>query len=260
MSDIIYAAKYCGAFSAEGHSHDTSELICCTDGESRFDIDSNQTFLCKKGSVVVLPSKKFHSFVSTQDYVGIHIHISDPSPALKTAQLFTDNANHFICDAFTAVFFHFNSEDGRNTLLLSSYGDLIIRYLDSYSSACRLSPAVESIKNSIILNFTDCRYMLDEYLLSLPFNYDYLRKLFKKEVGVTPHKYLQDKRLNTAADILRTASREISIAEVAQLCGFHEPLYFSRMFKKEFGAAPSYYMNSSQCENADLCRGLSGGR
>ena len=31
------------------------------------------------------------------------------------------------------------------------------------------------------------------------------------------------------------------IAEIAHLCGFREPLYFSRMFKRKFGVSPSEY-------------------
>ena len=31
------------------------------------------------------------------------------------------------------------------------------------------------------------------------------------------------------------------ITEIAEMCGFDEPLYFSRVFKKNFGCSPSNY-------------------
>ena len=66
-------------------------------------------------------------------------------------------------------------------------------------------------------------------------------------MGVTPHQYLCNKRLNTAAELLGAAFNDTdNIAEVARACGFNEPLYFSRMFKKKFGVAPTYYRSSKQ--------------
>lgn len=81
---------------------------------------------------------------------------------------------------------------------------------------------------------------------SLPFSCDYLRKLFQKELGVTPHRYLVDKRLKMAAELLVSDANAgaRTIADIAPLCGFHDPLYFSKMFKKRYGTAPRYYLES----------------
>ena len=35
----------------------------------------------------------------------------------------------------------------------------------------------------------------------------------------------------------------MSISEIAHLCGFHEPLYFSRVFRKKYGLSPSDFKN-----------------
>ena len=107
------------------------------------------------------------------------------------------------------------------------------------------SAVVEKIEHGIISNYADCDYELDTFLRSLPFSYDYLRKLFQKELGVTPHKYLIDKRLQFAAEILVSIDNSSnSIADIAMMCGFRDPLYFSKMFKKKYGVAPSYYIRS----------------
>ena len=34
----------------------------------------------------------------------------------------------------------------------------------------------------------------------------------------------------------------------AHLCGFREPLYFSRMFKKKYGLSPSFYYAAGRGE------------
>ena len=87
-----------------------------------------------------------------------------------------------------------------------------------------------------LLDFTpaEINYMLD------------LAAEFKrlKRNGVE-HKYLTDKRLQTAAVTLSYGYTDShNIAEISQQCGFREPLYFSRMFKKKYGVAPSYYLES----------------
>ena len=81
---------------------------------------------------------------------------------------------------------------------------------------------------------------------SLSFSCDYLRKLFQKELGGTPHRYLVDKRLKMAAELLVSDANAgaRTIADIAPLCGFHDPLYFSKMFKKRYGTAPRYYLES----------------
>jgi len=76
----------------------------------------------------------------------------------------------------------------------------------------------------------------------MPFHYDYLRKLFKKEVGVSPLEYLTELRMKSAETLLTAMwTNEYSITEIAQMCGFADSLYFSRVFKKHFGCAPSNY-------------------
>ena len=93
-----------------------------------------------------------------------------------------------------------------------------------------------------LLSYPDENFELDQYLRSLHFNYDYLRKLFKREVGVTPHQFLVDTRLQAAAERLASPDGQgINISEVAHLCGFREPLYFSKIFRKKYGLSPSQF-------------------
>ena len=125
--------------------------------------------------------------------------------------------------------------------LADAYGNLLAAYLLAYREASPLSKIVQQIESHIVRHYADPAYALDDYLKSLPYNYDYLRKLFQKELGMTPHKFLTDRRLQTAASMLRSQYNDGNVTEVAHLCGFREPLYFSRMFKKKYGLSPSFY-------------------
>ena len=76
---------------------------------------------------------------------------------------------------------------------------------------------------------------------ALPFCAGYLKKVFKQETGLTPLQYLTDKRLENAANNLAMSGGKGSISEIAYQCGFSEPLYFSRLFKRKYGVSPRSY-------------------
>ena len=200
----------------------------------------------REGDIVIIPPMTPHSNASADGFQNIHINMVSPALSFVSPLVISDDSNHFLLDAFNAVFFHFYSDRKETAPLLSVYGDLISCYLAAYRTGTTLTPIVAQIENNIISNYADCTYELDAYLHSLPFSYDYLRKLFQKELGVTPHRYLTDKRLKMAAELLISDANAgaRTIADIAPLCGFHDPLYFSKMFKKKYGTAPRYYLES----------------
>lgn len=246
MNNIVYAGKHLLTLSVIRHAHTSWEMVYCTSGSGRF-LFEDFTVPYREGDIVVIPPFMPHSNMSDEGFTNIHINMTDTAFNFKEPVVIHDDGNQFIYQAFNAAYFHFNGDPDRRRILLSPLGDLLYCYLTSYHSAQPLSKIVEEIESSIIQNYPNCNYELDKYLQSLPFSYDYVRKLFKREIGVTPHKYLNDKRLQTAADMLTYGySDSNNITEISQMCGFREPLYFSRMFKKKYGVAPSFYLEAQK--------------
>ena len=66
-----------------------------------------------------------------------------------------------------------------------------------------------------------------------------LLHLFSETIGKPPMRYLRDIRLANACELLDTS--EYPVSEVADLCGFNDPLYFSRVFADKYGLSPSVY-------------------
>ncbi len=251
MNDIVYVGRHALMHTVQRHAHASWEFVYCTWGEGTFVFD-DRSLSYVQGEVVVIPPMVPHANASEQGFRNIHVNMNAPVINLKKPVVIKDDSNHFMLDAFTAAFYHYGSDRPERTAMLSAYGNLIICYLSAYQTVYRRSAVVEEIANSIISNFSDCDYELDAYLRSLPFSHDYLRKLFQKEMGVTPHQYLSDKRLQIAAETLVSPSLgDSSVTDVARLCGFREPLYFSRMFKKKFGVAPSFYAQSRRNTGSD---------
>ena len=65
----------------------------------------------------------------------------------------------------------------------------------------------------------------------------YFRKLFLLEFGISPSKYIRNKRLIFARDLLN--SGEFSVTDAAITSGFNDISYFSREYKKMWGVNPS---------------------
>ena len=241
MNQIIYAGKHLLTFSVMRHSHANWELIYCTGGSGRMDFD-DISFTYQAGDVVVIPPFVPHYNSSEDGFTNIHINIDELSVPFKQPMLLHCDGTPHLSNAFAGAFYHFSTGKGKQSTVLYAYGNLIASYLLELQETRSYSKVVEDISNKIFNTYPDCDFELDTYLRELPFSYDYVRKLFKKEIGVTPHKFLNDLRLQIAAQYLSYSDQGgPNVTEIAHLCGFREPLYFSRMFKKKYGVSPSAY-------------------
>lgn len=68
--------------------------------------------------------------------------------------------------------------------------------------------------------------------------YHFLRA-FKATVGVTPHRYLTDLRMDQAADLL--ATRRHTVSSVASMCGYASAGRFTAVFRERYGVTPGAY-------------------
>jgi AraC-like DNA-binding protein len=68
--------------------------------------------------------------------------------------------------------------------------------------------------------------------------YQFLRR-FEKAVGITPHKWLTQLRLEKACQLMRNSDK--NIVEIATEVGFFDQSHFNRAFKALYGVAPSCY-------------------
>lgn len=65
----------------------------------------------------------------------------------------------------------------------------------------------------------------------------YLARLFQRHYGITPHRYLVQCRLEHAVRLLQNT--DMSVNEVAQICGFATQSHFAAFIHRETGMSPS---------------------
>ncbi len=66
----------------------------------------------------------------------------------------------------------------------------------------------------------------------------HVARLFKQALGVSPHQYLIQVRVNSARSLLEAGSGERSLAEVASAVGFADQSHLTRHFKRLLGVTP----------------------
>ena len=90
-----------------------------------------------------------------------------------------------------------------------------------------------NIHRPISLDETAKRVFLSPY---------YFSKLFKTETGITFIAYVNQKKMQYAAELLQHS--DFSISHIAKMLGFKHASYFSRMFKEQFAKTPLEYRDS----------------
>lgn len=82
---------------------------------------------------------------------------------------------------------------------------------------------------------------IEEYAASLHKTAGWFIRSFRLYTGVTPMQYIISVRMANAQNLLQ--SSEYNITEIAAMVGYDNPLYFSRLFKRQTGISPSEYRN-----------------
>ena len=65
------------------------------------------------------------------------------------------------------------------------------------------------------------------------------RKLFHRELGISPINYLNKLRINSA--LIKIGANNYTMAQISEACGFTEQKYFNKIFREITGKSPSGY-------------------
>ncbi|MFW5880419.1 MAG: helix-turn-helix transcriptional regulator, partial [Spirochaetota bacterium] len=74
----------------------------------------------------------------------------------------------------------------------------------------------------------------------------YLSRLFSERLGTSFNDYLNTVRLGVAQRLLELGKQ--SVKEIALSVGYHDPNYFSRIFKKFVGVSPTSFTQREEVD------------
>ncbi len=247
MNQIVHVGMLNRSFTEPSplHTHNYLELIYCISGSGCYRFGKSiQPYT--SGQVVVIPAGMEHCNYSEEGISNFCMHIESPALPFTDFTMINDDPDGSILHCFESAYRQFNSGENSRNILLSPLGNLIVSYIIAYQNYSALHPVICDIEENIHKNYQNPNYDLNAYMESLPFSTDYLRQLFKRQLGTTPHAYLSEYRLQSVASLLSALPKAtVNISDIAQSCGFSDPLYMSRVFKNKFGVSPSQYVTKA---------------
>ena len=83
-----------------------------------------------------------------------------------------------------------------------------------------------------------------EYAESLHISANWFIRSFKQYMRLSPAQYILSLRMVNAQSLLENT--DYNIGEIAEIVGYDNQLYFSRVFKKEFGLSPAQYRKQNR--------------
>ncbi|WP_337906990.1 helix-turn-helix domain-containing protein [Iningainema tapete] len=79
-------------------------------------------------------------------------------------------------------------------------------------------------------------------------------RLFKQSMGISPHQYLLQQRVERAKQLLKKS--KLAISEIALQCGFNSQSHLGKYFREFTGVTPSSYRKSesdtTRCASGDI--------
>lgn len=105
----------------------------------------------------------------------------------------------------------------------------------------RQEQVIHAVRYKIHENWTD-NIDFEAIAAERNVSYEWFRKTFKEVLGTSPGQYLLNLKIEKTGQMLRETS--LTISEIATRAGFESEFYFSRIFKKKTGYAPSEYRRS----------------
>lgn len=187
----------------------------------------NDSFSSKNVNLCFSHSKNFNNRISNNKATELHSIIN----SIKS-ELIEQNEEYKLC-----------IKSNLNLLLIT-----LIRnfdYLDNSQSINHIhSKSIRAILNYIDEHFTE-HITLEELSSIAGMSPNYFSSFFKKLSGINLWDYINSKRVESAARIIREKGNNINMLEVAILSGFNNTANFNKTFKKISGMTPSEYKKNT---------------
>ena len=132
----------------------------------------------------------------------------------------------------------------QDVLLRETFAPLIVRYADNRPNIFKMTPAQHAIERArdYIHAYYHDDISLDSVADAAGLSPFHLSRVFKKETGLPPHKYLTQVRVHRARAMLTGG---LPIADVALATGFADQSHLTKWFKRVIGVPPGAYQQSS---------------
>ena len=257
-----------GKRSYRRHFHTRFEITVVTSGSGVYTTE-RKSYPMKKGDVFVFSSNEVHSIteVSEEGLVITNMHFEPRYLADRGAGDISEGYINFcfshspefenripasvsgvIRDNFMKIKAEFENKKSGYETLVKAYLDIILvelkRNHSYFSPEAKETSANKSSLASVYEYIEEhlCEALTLEELSEIAhLSPNYLSTVFKQFSGIALWDYITAKRVEKAAFMLSSSKNELSVLEIASLCGFNNTANFNKAFKKYKDVTPSEY-------------------
>lgn len=225
------------------HKHKFYEILIYTDGSGVLSLNEVKVPF-SPGTIVIIPPNTEHEAFSKDTVQRIFINgsfdwlLTNSDPVV----LFGNSEGDGLLLADLIYRGRFENSD----YIMSLVNALINYIFHNADVDDKMNMAVKSIANEISERFYDSELNPTEILAKSGYAEDYVRSEFKKIIGKSPTAFLTETRISHACLLIDMYKNSISLAKIAEKCGFTDYVYFSRCFKKITGMSPRGFLHASQ--------------
>ncbi|HIZ63460.1 MAG TPA: AraC family transcriptional regulator [Firmicutes bacterium] len=224
------------------HSHDVFEIVCYLEGNGVMRSDK-ENIKFSKGTLLIIPPGCLHGSISEKSFSNVCIHTADcPKFSEKGILIGKDNANEDAQTLAKMLYRYYLDEDLREKELIrnlyNAYLSLVLSLVEEQENSI-----IAELHKELMNNLWNSHFDLTAEIGRIGYTEDYVRRLYRSRYGKTPLQFLLSARIEYAKKLLYIYGNKVSIREIAEMCGFSDPLYFSRMFKRTEGIGPKAYLS-----------------
>lgn len=112
-------------------------------------------------------------------------------------------------------------------------------YFKNTSNLATNSKLIIEIMEYVKHNYMRPELCLNDIADNVYITPNYMNTLFKKKLGRTVGQYITDVRMTAAKELIM--DRKIKLADIAEMVGYNDPGYFTKVFRKNVGINPKDY-------------------
>jgi AraC-like DNA-binding protein len=218
------------------HAHAHPIVIWYTQGNGRLIGDDGRVHAFARDTVALVPAGVHYREQSRHGFISLYFAL-EHFVLRDLAVVRLDEDPRFRLAARLLLEESRRSADDQLVLLPALAA--VLQALTRLQALGTYSVLVEQMFELIHAQSEDAQFTIARGCRRLGVSPRQLRRAFAREVGTTPVQYLLGWRIAQAGRLLHGGG--FPVQEVAWRCGFLDPYYFARVFRRFTGASPSAY-------------------
>lgn len=206
-------------------------------GRGDFEIDGKH-YVSEDGDVLFVPKNLSYNVKYSKCEI-IAIHFAECN--YRTFETFSVKNPTYIKDEFEKIAHIWKTKHSINQIKASIYK--ILQYIADEKTMMVTDHVYKQCVEYIDSNLCDPGLDISSVCRKAGISESGLLRKFRSNTNTTPKKYIIEKRITYAIDLL--ASGEYSVKKVAEMCGMPDEKYFSRVIKEKYGQPPSAFFKKN---------------